>query len=244
VPIDPIGLAHDASTAPEFERTVLEHLKRAVGMDAAFFASCDGPPTTLVLDAARLGQALAEGGGYDLEMRAVKRRALDARGVAIDTEVLGERAVRASRYHRDFAAPIGGRHTLMAYLRLRGSITGGLMLGRCGGGFGERDVSMVEALLPALSIARASFGQGPSASVAALSSRERDVLEYLCLGYTNREIALACGTSPNTVRNQLGSVFGKLGASTRAEAVSLAQGGGGGVARWYDRTIAPRGAGR
>jgi DNA-binding CsgD family transcriptional regulator len=47
-------------------------------------------------------------------------------------------------------------------------------------------------------------------------------MEYLQLGYTNAEIALACGTSPATARNQLSSVFRKLGASTRAEAVALA----------------------
>jgi len=57
-----------------------------------------------------------------------------------------------------------------------------------------------------------------------LTPRERDVLEYLCLGYTNREIALACGSSPNTVRNQLVSIFAKLGVTTRSEAVGVALG--------------------
>jgi DNA-binding CsgD family transcriptional regulator len=53
-----------------------------------------------------------------------------------------------------------------------------------------------------------------------LSPRERELLAYLRLGYTNREIASACGTSFRTVRNQLGPLFAKLEVSTRAEAVA------------------------
>jgi DNA-binding NarL/FixJ family response regulator len=41
------------------------------------------------------------------------------------------------------------------------------------------------------------------------------------LGYTNREIALACGTSFRTVRNQLSAVYAKLGAANRTEALAL-----------------------
>jgi DNA-binding NarL/FixJ family response regulator len=52
-----------------------------------------------------------------------------------------------------------------------------------------------------------------------LSTREREILSYLRLGYTNREIGLALGTSFRTVRNQLSHLFEKLGVSTRAEAV-------------------------
>ena len=48
------------------------------------------------------------------------------------------------------------------------------------------------------------------------------MLDYLCLGYSNQEIAKACETSINTVRNQLQSMYRKLGATTRAEAVGLA----------------------
>jgi DNA-binding CsgD family transcriptional regulator len=43
---------------------------------------------------------------------------------------------------------------------------------------------------------------------------------YLQLGLTNREIALACGTSPNTVRNQLAALFRKAEVSTRTELVA------------------------
>jgi DNA-binding CsgD family transcriptional regulator len=101
------------------------------------------------------------------------------------------------------------------------------MLGRCGSPFRAREVGAVEEMLATVTVARASFGlrlPRERADLVALTPREREVLGYLCLGYTNREIALACATSPNTVRNQLASIFAKLGATTRAEAVAIAAG--------------------
>jgi DNA-binding CsgD family transcriptional regulator len=59
-----------------------------------------------------------------------------------------------------------------------------------------------------------------------LSPREREVVSYVSLGYTNREIGLACGTSAHTVHNQLRSVFRKLDVCTRAELVRVVMSNG------------------
>ena len=40
-----------------------------------------------------------------------------------------------------------------------------------------------------------------------LTEREREVLGYLHLGYTNQQIAAALGSAPRTVRNQLSSAY-------------------------------------
>lgn len=55
-----------------------------------------------------------------------------------------------------------------------------------------------------------------------LTSREREVVDYVCLGYQNAEIALACGCAPNTVRNHMRSIFRKLQVTTRSELVATA----------------------
>ena len=51
-----------------------------------------------------------------------------------------------------------------------------------------------------------------------LSVRERVVLRHLAEGGTNREIAQALFVSEHTVRNQLASIYRKLGVTGRAEA--------------------------
>jgi NarL family two-component system response regulator LiaR len=55
-----------------------------------------------------------------------------------------------------------------------------------------------------------------------LSGRERDVLALLVEGLSNAQIAERLMISPATVRYHVSGVLSKLGASTRAEAVSLA----------------------
>lgn len=57
--------------------------------------------------------------------------------------------------------------------------------------------------------------------VDLLSAREREVVEYLAAGMTNREIAKALKLSPHTVKNYLFRIFDKLGVSTRTELLFL-----------------------
>jgi DNA-binding NarL/FixJ family response regulator len=57
---------------------------------------------------------------------------------------------------------------------------------------------------------------------ADLTPRERELLEHLAQGWTNRRIAEAMFLSHNTVRNYVQSVLNKLGAHSKLEAVSTA----------------------
>ena len=50
-----------------------------------------------------------------------------------------------------------------------------------------------------------------------LTRREAEIAGYVARGLRNAEIALLCGSSPHTIRNQLAVIFKKLGVSTRAE---------------------------
>jgi DNA-binding NarL/FixJ family response regulator len=56
----------------------------------------------------------------------------------------------------------------------------------------------------------------------ALSPRERQVLELVAAGATNREIAASLGLGGETVKTLLARTFAKLGVRRRAEAVAAA----------------------
>jgi two-component system response regulator DesR len=88
---------------------------------------------------------------------------------------------------------------------------------------------------PAAEIARAvrMVGLGmnvfkPSATPAGppLSEREREVLELIASGATNREIADSLYLSHHTIKEHTSSLYRKLGARNRADAVQRAQRGG------------------
>ncbi len=55
----------------------------------------------------------------------------------------------------------------------------------------------------------------------ALTAREREVLGLLSQGLPNKQIALRLQISEHTVKFHIGSIFAKLGAASRTEAVSI-----------------------
>ena len=56
----------------------------------------------------------------------------------------------------------------------------------------------------------------------ALTPREQEVLDLMARGSTNREIAEALHLSPHTIHEHTSSLYRKLGARNRADAVQRA----------------------
>lgn len=84
--------------------------------------------------------------------------------------------------------------------------------------------SVASALLaPATRASRltvAGLGGAPAA-IAPLSPREREILALLAEGMGNKIVAARLGISEHTVKTHVASIFQKLGAETRAEAVAI-----------------------
>lgn len=80
----------------------------------------------------------------------------------------------------------------------------------------QRDT--IESLLPLLSSAPRAL---PDSSHQALTPREIEVLSMLAEGFGNKTIAWRLGISEHTVKFHLSSIFSKLNASSRTEAVTL-----------------------
>jgi DNA-binding CsgD family transcriptional regulator len=65
-----------------------------------------------------------------------------------------------------------------------------------------------------------NFDSFPEEPPVLLTSREIEVLGALGNGMTNKEVARLLGISPHTVKFHIESLFRKLGAASRAEAVA------------------------
>jgi DNA-binding NarL/FixJ family response regulator len=61
---------------------------------------------------------------------------------------------------------------------------------------------------------------GAQAMVEALTEREIEVLHLVAKGLTNKAIGQALGISDRTVQGHLANIYGKLGVSSRTEAVT------------------------
>ena len=76
-----------------------------------------------------------------------------------------------------------------------------------------------DALAPAALRARSAR---PAALVEPLTPRESEVLQLLAEGLSNRTIAARLGISEHTAKFHVNAILGKLGASTRTEAIVAA----------------------
>jgi two-component system, NarL family, response regulator YdfI len=77
--------------------------------------------------------------------------------------------------------------------------------------------SEAEKLVPAATAASQTVAE----LAEPLTRREREVLQMLAAGLANKEIAARLNISDHTAKFHVASILGKLGAATRAEAVTV-----------------------
>ena len=83
--------------------------------------------------------------------------------------------------------------------------------------------SLLQPVVASTVLRHVARGATPSnRESASLTPRERDVLERLARGRSNKEIAAELSVSERTVKFHVSAIFSKLGATNRTEAVSRA----------------------
>jgi two-component system response regulator DesR len=87
----------------------------------------------------------------------------------------------------------------------------------------DSDAREVVAAVRTVSFGLTTFEPKSDQPEPLLSEREREVLDRIAVGSTNKEIAEALYLSPYTVKEHTSALYRKLGARNRAEAVQLAQ---------------------
>ena len=92
-------------------------------------------------------------------------------------------------------------------------------------GFVSKDLDASEVVSAVRRVASGMTSFPPKLAQPAplLSEREREVLELISAGSTNREIAEQLYLSPHTVKEHTSALYRKLGARNRADAVQRAQ---------------------
>lgn len=84
------------------------------------------------------------------------------------------------------------------------------------------DQGSVSDLIQALRQIRPSQSASRGRSDFGVTSREREVIELIVAGYTNKDLARKLNISEHTVKHHLSNIFDKLGVSNRLELVLYA----------------------
>jgi len=93
----------------------------------------------------------------------------------------------------------------------------------------ERFVSLVDLVIAQIDFAfrqlapyplEESGAEGEDGEQLDLSSREQEIIDWVCRGGTNAEIATALEISPFTVKNHVQRIFRKIGVSNRTQAAA------------------------
>lgn len=90
-------------------------------------------------------------------------------------------------------------------------------------GADERSHGFFRRVLEAAGVGAESVETDSQAQVEPLSERELHVLRLLCEGASNRDLAVHMTISENTVKYHLKNLYGKLGVSSRAQAIGAAR---------------------
>jgi DNA-binding CsgD family transcriptional regulator len=140
---------------------------------------------------------------------------------------------RATPLYNEYYRAIGVEHAMAVPIHVHRHELVSFVLNRSGRDFSDRDRACLESIRPhlgnlfrmtrAIESARAAWGVPPpqdSLEDVPLTAREREVLQWLSRGKTDKDIAEILAISPRTVHKHLQRIYEKLGVETRTAAVS------------------------
>ncbi len=239
----PLSLSRAAlrsTTRAEFRQLALELLLEELQFDAGLFVELG--QTCGALHAAAIGVEQKtvvdlctrwEGGTDELD--ALRFRALKQAGVATDSEAFSRNREGRQLFRRLVADPMGVASMMGAHLVIQERLVSVIFVGRKAGAavFSPHERRWLASLVPVLAACEAvhaRHGLGPESGLSTvvrcvdrrLTKRQREVVEQVALGRTNREAGESLGISEHTVRNLLVEARARLQASNRAELVRLA----------------------
>ncbi|HKC45897.1 MAG TPA: LuxR C-terminal-related transcriptional regulator [Burkholderiales bacterium] len=230
------AIGEGCAGSADFARRGVEHLPRLVGSELTTLVVCDlekGHRT--VVPSGMVSRREIE--VFDRYFRAhplVCEHGRNPNAVTKRiTDLVAPREFRRTPLYNDYYRPIRIEHVLAVPLHVDGRFLVSFVFNRGGGGFTDRERDLTELMRPhlanlyrlgvAIEKTRDLPADAPFDRAAApLTSREREVLDWVAAGKTNRDVAAILGASPRTVEKHLERIYEKLGVETRTAAVMRA----------------------
>ena len=151
------------------------------------------------------------------------------------SDLVSQCEFRRTPLYNDYYRRIRIDHAMAVPVHVCKQVLVSFVFNRSGRDFSDRDRDCMEAIRPHLGHLyrltrtsddpRAAWGvPAPQSTVTdpRLTCREREVLQWLSGGKTDRDIADILGISPRTVHKHLQRIYEKLGVETRTAAVARA----------------------
>jgi len=146
----------------------------------------------------------------------------DLVSVTMTSDFYSAREYHNSPMYSDYERYWGVEHELTVVLPAGPGRTVRLLFGRgAGPDFTERDRVLLSLLRPHLHAAYVAT-ERRRLGVAPLTSRQREILQYVAAGMGNRQIARRLGLSDATIRKHLENIFARLQVTSRTAAVKRA----------------------
>ena len=219
-----------AETRDQIVHAVFDSLERAVGFDTAMLVSYGGAEPIACNKSARQIASFRDGIEFYLsDVQLYDRAAVHCRDVVNDIDVLTAEQRDRLKLYSGYLRPWDISNLLVLFVRSGKRTLQSLALCRhTRSRFSATELEHTRLLLPSVAVATRLLPGLPQSGEEPhdLTSRQLQIVELVGRGLRNREIAAVCGTSPNTVRNQLVSIFEKLEVTTRGELIARAAASG------------------
>jgi DNA-binding CsgD family transcriptional regulator len=234
------ALGDSCADSGDLARRGIEYLPRLIGSDLTTLVVCDiDSGHRIVRPEGLLSRSATEVfDHYFHEHPLVRAHSRNANAVTTRISDL----IRPSEFHRlplynDYYRPIRIEHTMAMPIHVDERVLVSFVFNRERAGFSDRERDLAEVLRPHVanfyrySVALDRMPVLPSdlsrrRTALPLTPREREVLDWVAAGKTNRDVAAILGASPRTVEKHLERIFEKLGVETRTAAVMRAAGRG------------------
>jgi len=140
-------------------------------------------------------------------------------------DLLPDSAFQRTSLYNDYYRAIRIDHVMAVPIHVDRHVLVSFVVNRSKRGFSDRDRERVEVIRPHIGHLYRLSARNRAALpelAAALTGREREVLDWLGAGKTDKDIAAILAISPRTVQKHLQRIYEKLGVETRTAAVMRA----------------------